>query len=160
MGMAVANLLLVVPLIQSLMRSVTPKYYLKSLIGWEVVREADLQSELGGECTETWRLVLHDMMQRSIAEGRLLVLKDILNALEKRAVKLLKMARAEDLPPLAESISVLFADALGMAHTSHSLLAAQAIQAKLRILASFCSEKGLNGAADVFISLSHSNDGK
>lgn len=160
MGMAVANLLLIVPLIQSLMRSVTPKYYLKSLIGWEVVKEADLKSELDGERTETWRLVLQDMMQRSIAEGRLLVLKDILNALEKRAVKLLKMARAEDSPALAESISVMFADALGMANTSHSLLAAQAIQAKLRILALFCLDRGLEGAADVFMSLSGSVDGK
>ncbi len=160
MGMAVANLLLVIPLIQSLMRSVTPKYYLKSLIGWEAVREADLKSELSGECTQTWRLVLHDMMQRSIAEGRLLVLKDILNALEKRAVKLLKLARAEDTAALAASISVIFADALGMAHNSHSLLAAQAIQAKLRALASFCLGKGLTGAAEVFTLLSRSADGK
>ncbi len=142
------------------MRSVTPKYYLKSLIGWEAVREADLKSELCGECTETWRLVLHDMMQRSIAEGRLLVLKDILNALEKRAVKLLNMVRPEDLPLLAESLCVIFADAQEMAHRSHSLLAAQAIQAKLRILASYCEGKMLKDAGEVFSALSNTIDGK
>lgn len=149
-GIAIANLLLIIPLIQALMRSVTPKYYLKSLVGWETITEADLKSELSGRQEEIWRLVLHDMMQRSITEGRLLVLKEILNALEKRAAKLLLLACPEDSPALAESLCVPFAAAIRIGKKAQSSLSLEVIQATLHAISSYCAGKGMAGAAKAF----------
>jgi hypothetical protein len=149
-GISVANLLVIIPLIQALMRSVTPKYFLKALLGWEEISRKDLEDELAGDHEQTWRIVVHDMTSRSIVEGRHLVLKEVLNALEKRAVKLLLIAPPESATKLSDSLCIPFLDAARIASKADSTLAMQAICSRLDRLASFANTKGVPGGGVAF----------
>jgi hypothetical protein len=149
-GLSAANLLVIIPLIHALMRSVTPKYFLKALVGWENVGDKDLAEELASTHKQTWRLVVHDMMLRSIVEGRHVVLNELFNALEKRAAKLILLAKPEDADRLAGSLSAPFTEAVRLATKADSTLAIQAAKSRLENLSTFADSKGIPAAGTVF----------